>query len=759
MAKKRKTSKKQEKSEVSYSVEIIGLLLILIGIIGLGFGPAGLLIKKFAMFLMGEWWILVLGLLLYMGGYMLVMRKLPTFFSSRLVGLYILLIVIFVGAHFGYIKNYAADQIIDSTISTYQNRIGTIKDGASILSSGNQELNIGGGIIGAGCATLLDNMFGATGTIIVLVALAIVALVMLFQVNLAEVFGNIRDNIERKREERLAAQEEEDEEEIEEYDDEKDAPLSLKDLAKTATLPLLGKKKEKVVEEDVSPVTVSTEIQEEVKLENTTQLSFASPMGIYTLPSINLLDEVPRNQKINNDFTKSNKIILERVLADFQIKGTVVEIHVGPAVTQYEVAIPSGTKVSRILSINKEIALALAAKDVRIEAPIPGKSTVGIEIPNPGVTAVKIREVLGNVPKEQEKAKILVSLGKDLMGRVQTADISKMPHLLVAGSTGSGKSVCINSFIATMLMKYRPDEVKLVLVDPKKVELSNYNGVPHLLWPVVTDPKKANTALQRVVAMMEDRYETFSETGVKNIGSYNEWIEKQKEKDPTFNQEKMYYLVVIIDELADLMLVASKEVEDSIMRITQMARAAGIHLIVATQRPSTDVITGVVKANIPSRISFAVASQIDSRTILDMAGAEKLLGKGDMLYLPMGENSPKRIQGCFITDEEIARVIEYVCGQQRAQYDDSLNRAIEEEHNPVSGDKESFDDPLYNEIYEFAVETGKISASLIQRRFRLGYNRAARIIDLLEERGIIGPQNGSKPREVLLGRDGGGEEE
>ncbi|MBR6820993.1 MAG: DNA translocase FtsK 4TM domain-containing protein [Bacilli bacterium] len=757
MAKKRKTSKKQEKSEVSYSVEIIGIILILIGIIGLGFGPVGLFIKKFAMFLMGEWWILVLGLLIYMGGYMLIMRKLPTFFSTRLMGLYILLIVIFVAAHFGYVRNYGADQIIDSTINTYQERIGTIKDGASIMSSGNKELNIGGGIIGAGCATLLDKMFGTTGTIIVLVTLAIVALVMLFEVNLADVFSNIRESIERKREERLAAQEDDDDEEVvEDYDDEKDAPLSLKDLAKTATLPLLGKKNKT---EEVSPVTVSTEIQEEVKLENTTQLSFASPMGIYTLPSINLLDEVPRNQRINNDFTKSNKIILERVLADFQIKGTVVEIHVGPAVTQYEVAIPSGTKVSRILSINKEIALALAAKDVRIEAPIPGKSTVGIEIPNPGVTAVKIREVLGNVPKEQEKAKILVSLGKDLMGRVQTADIAKMPHLLVAGSTGSGKSVCINSFIATMLMKYRPDEVKLVLVDPKKVELSNYNGVPHLLWPVVTDPKKANTALQRVVAMMEDRYETFSETGVKNIGSYNEWIDKQKEKDPTFNQEKMYYLVVIIDELADLMLVASKEVEDSIMRITQMARAAGIHLIVATQRPSTDVITGVVKANIPSRISFAVASQIDSRTILDMAGAEKLLGKGDMLYLPMGENSPRRIQGCFITDDEIARVIEYVCGQQRAQYDDSLNRAIEEEHNPVSGDKESFDDPLYNEIYEFAVETGKISASLIQRRFRLGYNRAARIIDLLEERGIIGPQNGSKPREVLLGRDGGGEEE
>ena len=757
MAKKKKTSKKQEKKEVTYSVEIIGILLILIGIIGFGFGPIGLLIKKFAMFLMGEWWILVLGLLLYMGGYMLIMRKLPTFFSTRLTGLYMLLIVIFVAAHFGYIQNYAPDKIIDSTINTYQSRIATIKEDASILSSGQRNLNIGGGIIGAGFSFLLDKCFGVTGTIIVLVALAIVSLVMLFEVNLADVFSNIRENIERKRAEREQAMEDEEDEVGDNYNDEEDAPLSLKDLAKTATIPLLNSKKKEV--EDVSPVTVSTAIEEDVKLQNTTQLSFASPMGIYTLPSINLLDEIPRNQKINNDFTKSNKIILERVLADFQIKGTVVEIHVGPAVTQYEVAIPSGTKVSRILSINKEIALALAAKDVRIEAPIPGKSTVGIEIPNPSVTAVKIREVLGNVPKDQEKAKILVSLGKDLMGRVQTADISKMPHLLVAGSTGSGKSVCINSFIATMLMKYRPDEVKLVLVDPKKVELSNYNGVPHLLWPVVTDPKKANTALQRVVAMMEDRYETFSETGVKNIGSYNEWIDKQKEKDPTFNQEKMYYLVVIIDELADLMLVASKEVEDSIMRITQMARAAGIHLIVATQRPSTDVITGVVKANIPSRISFAVASQIDSRTILDMAGAEKLLGKGDMLYLPMGENSPRRIQGCFITDDEIARVIEYVCGQQRAQYDDSLNRAIEEEHNPVSGDKESFDDPLYNEIYEFAVETGKISASLIQRRFRLGYNRAARIIDLLEERGIIGPQNGSKPREVLLGKENGGGEE
>ena len=756
MAKKKKTSKKQEKKEFTYSAELIGFLLIIISGLGAGnFGIVGSMIKKFAMFLVGEWWWIILLVVLFMGIYMLIKRKLPEFFTSKLIGLYIVILVVLVTAHFGFIENYDAGDIVDATISNYQSRIGTIKEGSGMLTSGQRSINIGGGIVGAGCSYVFVNLFGKIGTIIVLVALLIFSIVMLFDINLGEIFINLKNKMEERRLER--ANREEDDEEDYSYDNENTTVSVIEDVREERLkIPVVNDEPKR----ELSPVQLSSTIQmEAVADEVNTEVSFATKRGIYTLPSINLLDEVPRVAKNNNEFTKSNKIILERVLNDFQIKGTVVEIHVGPAVTQYEVAIPSGTKVSRILSINKEIALALAAKDVRIEAPIPGKSTVGIEIPNPGVQAVKIREVLGNIPKDQEKAKILVSLGKDLMGRVQTADIAKMPHLLVAGSTGSGKSVCINSFIASMLMRYRPEEVKLVLVDPKKVELSNYNGVPHLLWPVVTDPKKANTALQRVVAMMEDRYEIFSDTGVKNIGSYNEWIDKQKEKDPTFNKDKMYYLVVIIDELADLMLVASKEVEDSIMRITQMARAAGIHLIVATQRPSTDVITGVVKANIPSRISFAVASQIDSRTILDMGGAEKLLGKGDMLYLPMGENNAKRIQGCFITDEEIQRVIDYVCGQQIAQYDDSLNKAIEEEHNPVSGDKESFDDPLYNEIYEFAIETGKISASLIQRRFRLGYNRAARIIDLLEERGIIGPQNGSKPREVLLGKEGqnGGE--
>ena len=345
------------------------------------------------------------------------------------------------------------------------------------------------------------------------------------------------------------------------------------------------------------------------------------------------------------------------------------------------------------------------------------------------------------------------------MGKPQWMEINKTPHLLVAGSTGSGKSVCINSLLVSMLMRSKPDEVKLILVDPKKVELSMYNGVPHLLAPVVTDAKKANIVLKKMVVEMERRYQAFEQSGTKNIAGYNDYVDKKNEGIPERDQlRKMPYIVVIIDELADLMLVAAKEVEDSIMRITQMARAAGIHLIVATQRPSTDVITGVVKANIPSRISFAVSSSIDSRTILDMTGAEKLLGKGDMLFKPQGENIPIRIQGTFISDEEIKAVVDYVCAQQKARYDETLTMDEEEKGATTMVEDGDEDEPLYNDIVEFVVTSGKASASLLQRRFRLGYNRAARCIDLLEERGIIGPANGSKPREVLVKIEGNEEE-
>ena len=749
MAKKKKR-KTDETSSFQYSVELTGLILVLIGIIGFGFGIVGAFIKKFAMFLVGEFWWGILLLLIYLGTMMLIKRKLPKFFSSKLVGLYILFTMILVLAHYTFIKtNINLTSVINATKDNYMERISTINGTGPILSSGQGSIAIGGGFIGALVSGILVQFFGFIGTMIVVGVSSIFGLVLLFDINISEVWDSIKDYFaSHKRDD----DEEDEEEEVpisnatihNEEDNSKVVITSVEELKNHSNT--ISTPKEPVITSAQSmPEHVTPERVEEpiiTGLQNSN----------YKLPSINLLD-LPKNdgKKNSTEFIKTNKVILERVLQEFGINGKVVEIHVGPAVTQFEIHIPAGTKLSRIVSLDKEIALALSAKSIKIEAPIPGKNTVGIEIPNPVISAVKIREVLGNIPESQQKAKILVSLGKDIMGRVQTADISKMPHLLVAGSTGSGKSVCINSFIASILMRYRPDEVKLMMVDPKKVELSNYNGVPHLLCPVVTDPKKASLALQRIVSEMERRYNEFERVGVKNIAGYNDYVDKCNNNNPQANMTHMGYIVVIIDELADLMLVAAKEVEDSIMRITQMARAAGIHLIVATQRPSTDVITGVVKANIPSRISFAVSSQIDSRTILDCTGAEKLLGKGDMLYLPMGENSPIRIQGCFISDEEIARVIDYVCKEQVAQYDESITApSKDDDHNQVSGDPEDYEDPLYDQIVEFAVQTGKVSASLLQRRFRLGYNRAARVVDLLEERGIVGPANGSKPREVLV---------
>ena len=455
--------------------------------------------------------------------------------------------------------------------------------------------------------------------------------------------------------------------------------------------------------------------------------------------------------KANQDAIKTNVTELEKVIKDFGVEGKVVAANIGPSVTQYELEIKSGTRLSKITALNKEIALELGAKDVRIQAPIPGKKTVGIELPNKSIMSVSIREILEAVPKVKDNSKLLVALGKSIMGNPVWCEIDKTPHLLVAGSTGSGKSVCINSMITSILMRTKPDEVKLVLVDPKKVDLSMYNGVPHLLTPVVTDPKKANIVLQKIVKIMEDRYDLFEGSKTKNIAGYNAYVDKKNESLPDDEKiNRLSYIVFIIDELADLMLVAAKEVEDSIMRITQMARAAGIHLIVATQRPSTDVITGVVKANIPSRISFAVSSSIDSRTILDMSGAEKLLGKGDMLFLPQGESIPTRVQGTFVSDDEIKAVVDYTISQQKAMYDTSLTVSDEDKGATTMVNDDDYEEPLYNEIREFVITQGKASASLLQRRFRLGYNRAARCIDLLEERGIVGPPNGAKPREVLV---------
>jgi len=736
-----KRKKSKESNNPGMSVELTGLILVLIGIIGFGFGYIGTIIKEFAMFLLGSWWIVFVIYILLIGLYMLFKRNMPKFFSSKLIGFYLIMLVILVGSHFTFLdKAGTPAEILKITFDQFMERMNTIDISNSILNTGNTSIAIGGGLIGGVFISGLYFLFAKTGTIVVLVVIGLFGLVMLLDITLTDVVEKLKLFVKRNKEENNSKEELPKLSDIsEDVDDEiKSLPEKNKKIIITSLDDVKNKKIPEVIEAE--PI-----------------IAIDKPMntGTYMLPPLSILNEIKNQKKSNSDaFTLNNKEILERVLKDFQISAKVVEIHIGPAVTQYEIVVPAGTKVSRILSINKEIALALAAKDVRIQAPIPGKSTIGIEIPNESISAVAFREILEANQQVKNKYGIMITLGKNLMGKPIVADMTKMPHLLVAGSTGSGKSVCINSIICSIFMNYNPKDVKLVLVDPKKVELSNYNGTPHLLCPVVNDPKKASITLQKIVSEMEKRYDIFSEKGVKKISEYNEYIEKENKKHPETPLNKMPFIVVIIDELADLMLVASKEVEDSIMRITQMARAAGIHLIVATQRPSTDVITGVVKANIPSRICFAVASQIDSRTALDMSGAEKLLGKGDMLYLPMGENTPERIQGCFISDDEINRLINYCTKQMTATYDEDISLANARANIEGGGDGvDGYDDPMYNEIVEFAVITGKISASLIQRKFRFGFNRAARMIDLLEARGIVGPQNGSKPREVLVKKD------
>lgn len=716
MAKKKKR-KSPEKKSAAYSVEIKGIVLILVAIVGCcPFGVVADIIRGFAAFLVGVWYVPLLILVGACGVYMMVKREAPDFLTSRLIGFYVLVLGILILSHTGYIASLSKHGIEDFEIltETINNLMGFIQGAVDIQ---------GGGMLGALFAVLFVSLLTLHGTEVVCIALIVCGLIMFTGISIYDVVTWIKAKRQKAKELKANLQAERAAKEAEEkYEEDKKIVISsIDELPKTP-----------------------------VKEENQEIPEEAVPTGTYKKPSINILNKPKKvNVKENQEAIKKNVTDLEKVLNDFGIEGKVVAANIGPSVTQYELEVKSGTKVSKITGINKEIALELGARDVRIQAPIPGKKTVGIELPNKVVSPVAIREILEEVPKTKEDSKLLVALGRSIMGNPIWCEIDKTPHLLVAGSTGSGKSVCINSMITSILMRTKPDEVKLVLVDPKKVELSMYNGVPHLLTPVVTDPKKANIVLQKIVKIMEDRYELFEESRTKNIAGYNAYVAKKNETLEEDELQPLPYIVVIIDELADLMLVAAKEVEDSIMRITQMARAAGIHLIVATQRPSTDVITGVVKANIPSRIAFAVSSSIDSRTILDMSGAEKLLGKGDMLLKPQGENIPIRVQGNFISDEEIKDVVDYTIKQQKAKYDNSLTIS-EEDKGATTMVQDDYEEPLYNEIVEFVITQGKASASLLQRRFRLGYNRAARCIDLLEERGIVGPANGSKPREVLV---------
>ncbi|HLR39261.1 MAG TPA: DNA translocase FtsK [Jeotgalicoccus sp.] len=493
-------------------------------------------------------------------------------------------------------------------------------------------------------------------------------------------------------------------------------------------------------EEDLDE-TISTDLPKPNTEEDELDDSEVKALIEYKTPPITLLKDADNVEKVSNKAVLEQGKVLEETLRNFGVSAKVSKIRIGPAVTQFEIQPDIGVKVSRIINLQNDIALSLAAKDIRIEAPIPGKSAVGIEVPNSVISMVTLREVM----KRKSTDNVLeVGLGKDISGAPIMAELNKMPHLLVAGSTGSGKSVCINGIIVSILLNAKPHEVKLMMIDPKMVELNVYNGIPHLLSPVVTNPQKAADALNRIVNEMERRYDLFSATHTKNISAYNKYLEKNAENPDKVT--KMPYIVVIIDELADLMMVASKDVEASITRIAQMARAAGIHLIIATQRPSVDVITGIIKANIPSRIAFAVSSSTDSRTIIDSGGAEKLLGKGDMLFLPSGRSKPLRVQGAFLSDDEVLDVVEFVTSQMKANYEKSV--ILNQEKKEV--EEVESEDELYGEAKWFVIEEQRASASLLQRQFRIGYNRAARLVDDLERNGIIGPASGSKPRNVLV---------
>ncbi|GAB7170597.1 DNA translocase FtsK [Lactiplantibacillus plantarum subsp. plantarum] len=491
-----------------------------------------------------------------------------------------------------------------------------------------------------------------------------------------------------------------------------------------------------------SPTSAAT-VDHEQELQGTEVMDDAD----YQLPESTLLTKIPKtDQSAEYATIESNSQKLTTTLASFGVQVEVKNVSLGPSVTKYELHPAVGVKVSKVVNLADDLALALAAKDLRIEAPIPGKSLIGIEVPNKQISTVSFRDIVEAQPAHPTKP-LAVPLGRDVSGNLVVADLSKMPHLLIAGSTGSGKSVAINVMITGLLMNTKPSQVKFMLIDPKKVELGVYNGIPHLLTPVVTEPKKAARALHKVVAEMERRYELFADSKQRNMQGYNQYIRQQNAADGQ-SRPVLPYIVVVVDELADLMMVTSSEVEDAIIRLGQMARAAGIHMILATQRPSVDVITGLIKANVPSRMAFAVSSGTDSRTIIDSNGAEKLLGRGDMLYQPMGMNKPLRVQGAYISDHDVEEVVNFIKAQQTADYDDSMLVKDDETDAAGSGDPRDGEDEYYAEAVELVTDQQSASVSMLQRRFRIGYNRAARIVDEMEERGVVGPSEGSKPRKV-----------
>ncbi|EDO1368199.1 DNA translocase FtsK [Listeria monocytogenes] len=737
---KKSSTRSKKKQSASFRLEITGVILIAIGVIGLlqlGFVGRGFFALA-EMFVGLLSYVLLAGSVI-LGGYMVIRRKMPHLFSKRLVGIYLIVLGFLTYIHMYFIiHNLGANASVISS---------TWKLVLENLFRPNQVGFVGGGMIGAAITSVTYFLLDRLGTNLIAALLIIYGFSLVSGISIRQFFSKIAEFVRylfakckvatEKGKEVKAKRDKKKAEKI--VDVEPDEVIDVVEPAQEEKAPPIISNFSSKVEQEKAPVEEKTTKQEQ-DLEMFQQESFENE--IYQLPPVDILAPAKvTDQSKEYDQIKINAKKLEDTFESFGVKAKITQVHLGPAVTKYEVQPSVGVKVSKIVSLSDDIALALAAKDIRIEAPIPGKSAIGIEVANQNVAMVSLREVLENNPKNNPDEKLQIALGRDISGEAMMASLDKMPHLLVAGATGSGKSVCINGIITSILLRAKPHEVKMMMIDPKMVELNVYNGIPHLLAPVVTNPKKAAQALQKVVAEMERRYDLFSHTGTRNMQGYNDYVKKHNELNEE-KQPELPFIVVIVDELADLMMVASNDVEDAITRLAQMARAAGIHLIIATQRPSVDVITGVIKANIPSRIAFAVSSSIDSRTILDMGGAEKLLGRGDMLLLPVGSSKPTRIQGAFLSDAEVEDVVNYVISQQKAQYSEEM---IPDDIPEVEGE---VTDELYHEAVELVVEMQTASVSMLQRKFRIGYNRAARLIDEMEQRGVVGPHEGSKPRRV-----------
>ncbi|MFD0771113.1 DNA translocase FtsK [Bacillus sp. CGMCC 1.60114] len=758
--------------------EIVGLTLFALSIITImQLGVVGKAFVLFFRFFFGEWYILgVLGVIALSIAFV-IKRGWPNLLHKRLIGIYLITLAVLMFSHITLVNLLTKDGAVQSS-----SVIVTTKDlFFHEMKKGVDTVHLGGGMFGAIMFATCYFLFDEVGAYIIGMILILLGVLCITNKHIGEVLAPIgrilrgqfevmqgdykewqtkrvaekteKKKTARTRSERHVQEVPELEESVEEVDV---VPPIISNFTENYATPDPIRNESLISETNLEESLPMQEEQPKQKkggkiVESLTGETAAPPMHFsdvenkdYKLPSLELL-KFPKNKQVTNENETiyENARKLERTFQSFGVKAKVTKVHRGPAVTKYEVYPDMGVKVSKIVSLSDDLALALAAKDIRIEAPIPGKSAIGIEVPNSEVAIVTLREVLDSKANNHPEEKLLIGLGRDITGEAVLARLNKMPHLLVAGATGSGKSVCINGIITSILMRAKPHEVKLMMIDPKMVELNVYNGVPHLLTPVVTDPKKASQALKKVVNEMERRYELFAHSGTRNIEGYNEYI-KQHNEHSEAKQPELPYIVVIVDELADLMMVASSDVEDAIMRLAQMARAAGIHLIIATQRPSVDVITGVIKANIPSRIAFAVSSQIDSRTILDTGGAEKLLGRGDMLFVPIGASKPVRVQGAFLSDEEVEKVVEYVVGQQKAQYqEDMIPQDVPETTQEV-------EDSLYDEAVQLVVDMQTASVSMLQRRFRIGYTRAARLIDAMEINGVVGPYEGSKPREVLV---------